>query len=194
MNESIENRGLICIQKILAGEQEAFRDFILLFQRLVYSITSKLIVCQEDQDDICQTIFIKAYQNLDQFRGDSKISTWIGKMTYNTCLNYLRRKKHLCLEDHHIDHYSNKHQNTRDTPDHLTETQDMSIRLHHEMNRLPAQMRTALTLYHIQGLTYDEIASVMSCPEGTVKSHLYRARQLLKKRLLEKYQKEELIG
>jgi len=193
MDNSIEHRGQIYIQKILAGEQEAFRDFIELFQCLVYSIASKFIRCQEDQDDICQDIFIKVYQNLGQFRGDSKISTWIGKIAYNVCLNYLRKKKNLAFDDNHGDPYFEK-QHATDAPDRLTEMHDISLRLHNEINRLPEKMQTALMLFHVQGLKYDEIASIMGCPEGTVKSHLYRARQLLKKRLLEKYQKEEIVG
>lgn len=183
-----ENDGQTCIQEVLNGNHEAYRDFILLYQRLVFSIANKLISCREDRDDICQEVFIKAYQNLANFKGECKISTWIAKITYNTCINTLRRKKTSPLNDS-IDFYSE----SANWPDTQFENQDLCQRVQQEIDRLPVILRTALTLYHQEGLKYDEIARVMNLPEGTIKSHLFRARQLLKKRLLIKYEKEELL-
>ena len=193
MNKITELRGQNCLKLVLSGNHEAFREFIELYEKLVFSIAGKLVDNPDDLNDLCQDIFIKVYQSLNQFRNGCKISTWIGKITYHFCLNYLRKKKNLttdCMNEYML----NRQMSQLSPPDRLAETGDISLRLKQEINRLPVQFRVALTLYHLEDLTYQEIAEIMALPEGTVKSHLFRARQLLKKRLLEKYEQEELIS
>jgi len=193
MDQNIEHRGRIYLNQVLNGHRPAYRHFIRLYERLVFSIAARLISCSEDRDDICQDVFIKAYQNLEAFRGDSKISTWLGKITYNTCINYLRRKKLAGARNGISQKTIDEFESLEMAPDQSMEKQDIAARLKDEILRLPPQLQTALTLFHMQGMKYDEIAEIMGLPEGTVKSHLYRARQMLKKRLLEKYQEEELM-
>ena len=193
MNEMTEKRGQTCLNQVLSGNQKAFREFIGLYKKLVFSIAGKLVDNPDDLNDLCQEIFIKVYQNLSQFRGDSKISTWIGKITYLSCLNYLRKKKSLITASIN-DNVLNQETVQSIPPDQLAENRDISLLLKQEINNLPPRFRVALTLYHLDGLKYHELSEIMGLSEGTVKSHLFRARQLLKKRLLEKYQQEELIS
>ena len=193
MNEMTEKRGQACLNQVLSGNREAFREFIDLYKKLVFSIAGKLVDNPDDLNDLCQEIFIKVYRNLNQFRSDSKISTWIGKIAYLSCLNYLRQKKSLATDS--INSYAlNQNSVQPMRPDQLAETRDISLLLKQEINNLPSRFRVALTLYHLEGLKYHEISKIMGLPEGTIKSHLFRARQLLKKRLLQKYQQEELIS
>lgn len=188
-----EKRGQACLNQVLSGNREAFREFIDLYKKLVFSIAGKLVDNPDDLNDLCQEIFIKVYRNLNQFRSDSKISTWIGKIAYLSCLNYLRQKKSLATDS--INSYAlNQNSVQPMRPDQLAETRDISLLLKQEINNLPSRFRVALTLYHLEGLKYHEISKIMGLPEGTIKSHLFRARQLLKKRLLQKYQQEELIS
>jgi RNA polymerase sigma factor (sigma-70 family) len=192
MKKTIELKGQNCLKQVLSGNQEAFREFIKLYEKLVFSIAGKLVDNADDLNDLCQDIFIKVYQSLNQFRNDCKISTWIGKIAYHSCLNYLRKKKSLtpdCMNEYML----NRQTSQPAPPDRLAETGDISLRLKQEIDRMPVQFRIVLTLYHLEDLKYHEIAEIMALPEGTVKSYLFRARQLLKKRLLEKYEREELI-
>ncbi|MBN1780069.1 sigma-70 family RNA polymerase sigma factor [bacterium] len=194
MDDHTEQDGLSCIEKVLNGDREAYRDFIRLYERLVFSLASKMISRQDQLEDVCQDVFIKIYTNLNRFRGDSAVSTWVAKITVNTCINALRKKREILLNGNEgpSDPLDRFHADDP-TPYMETETADLHARLNREIAALPVQLKTAITLFHLQGLRYDEIASVMNLPEGTVKSHLFRARQLLKKRMLRKYEKEEWL-
>ncbi len=181
------------IERILAGDHKAFEAFVERYQRLVSHIVFRIIPNDEDRRDICQDVFIKIHRSLGSFRHESKLSTWIGRVAYNRCLNYLEKKKlplyeDLCQEGETVDSVIG----SAVRPDEYTENRDRSARLCHEIAGLPAQFRTIVTLYHLDEMTYHEIGDIMKLPEGTVKSYLFRARKLLKERLLAKYQPEEL--
>ncbi len=181
------------IERILTGDHKAFEAFVKRYQRLVSHIVFRMIPNDEDRRDICQDVFIKIHQSLGSFRHESKLSTWIGRVAYNRCLNYLEKKKvplyeDLCREGETVDSVIG----SAIRPDEYAEDQDRSARLRHEIAGLPAQFRTIVTLYHLDEMTYPEIGDIMKLPEGTVKSYLFRARKLLKEKLLAKYQLEEL--
>jgi len=181
------------IERILAGDQKAFEAFIQRYQRLVSHIVFRMIANDEDRRDICQDVFIKIHQNLDGFRHESKMSTWIGRVAYNRCLNYLEKKKvplyeDLCDEGETVDSVAAELQQ----PDEYAEYQERSAVLRREIDALPLPYRPIVTLYHLDEMTYQEIGDIMKLPEGTVKNYLFRARKLLKKRLTAKYQPEEL--
>ena len=138
-------------------------------------------------------MFLKVYQNLDGFRFESKVSTWIARIAHNLCINYLQKKKVLLYDDRtpeseSLEDFSGGH----NLPDSFAEERDIASRLQDEIDKLEIRFRTILTLYHLDEMSYAEIAQIMNLPEGTVKSYLYRARKRLKERLMEKYQKEEI--
>jgi len=146
-----------------------------------------------DREDLCQDVFLKVYQNLNSFRHESKLSTWIAKIAYNTCINHLQKKKVPLFDDRSSDVQSLEEiPGDPMLPDGLTEKSDIAHRLQLEIGRMSLQYRTILTLYHLDEISYAEIGKIMNLPEGTVKSHLFRARKQLRNRLMSKYRKEEL--
>lgn len=181
------------IQQILNGDTEAFRSLVANYQRLVGHIVFRMVPQPADHEDLCQDVFLKVYQNLASFGYQSKLSTWIGRIAYTTCLNYLKKKRVPLFDDTTPEHASLEHQGGTDDPSDRTAVRtDLSQRLRQEVDGLPLKYRTILTLYHLDQLSYAEIGAIMDLPEGTVKSHLFRARKLLKERLMNKYPQEEL--
>jgi len=182
------------IDRIIAGDHQAFMIFVERYQRLVSHIVYRMIENPAAREDLCQEIFIKAYKNLNSFKKRSQVSTWIGKIAYNTCVNHLRKIKAPLIDDLSE---ANKHI-TRSSSDYpspvqFAEQEDTAGLLKEAVDLLPPNYRTALTLYHVDEMSYSQIGEIMSLPDGTVKSHIFRARQLLKKILLNKYQPEDII-
>jgi RNA polymerase sigma factor (sigma-70 family) len=196
----------ILVDKILNGDLQAFQQFIEKYQRLVTHMVFRMILNESDREEICQDVFLKVYQNLSKFEFQSKLSTWISKITYNTCMNYLQKKKALLYDDLKIrenesdsaifEHSPSNLDSVKGEvplPDETVISQEISEMLYVELNNLPAQYRTMITLYHLDNLSYDEIGEIMGMPMGTVKNYLFRARKLLKEKLLEKYTEGEFV-
>jgi len=181
------------IRNILEGKDGAFEVLIENYKKLVIHIVFRMIYHPSDREDICQDVFMKIFQNLSSFRQEAKLSTWIGRIAYNSCLNHLDKKKTNLLED-----YWRPEQNWEDvqgdsaSPAEAAELSDLKTKVQWEMGKMPAKHRTALTLFHVDGLGYEEIAEVMNLPEGTIKSYLFRARHYLKKKMMDHYQMQEL--
>ncbi len=181
------------IQTILDGNIEAFQVLVEKYQRLVAHIVSRMVSNVTEREDLCQEVFLKVYQNLHQFRFQSKLSTWIGRIAYNTCINFYEKKKMPLIGDFDLAWETEYHASSGDSlPNLSAERNQTAGLLHVEIDKMPANFRTILTLFHLDGLSYSEIGKIMQLPEGTVKSHLFRARKHLKERLVKKYQPEEL--
>ncbi len=179
------------IERILAGEINAFEEIIKDYGRLVNHIVYRMIPNITDREDICQDVFVKVYQNLSSFRSDAKLSTWIGRIATNRCLDHLG-KKSLPLADEAFDKATESAVDTRQRPDDRTELGEISDLLKNEINKLPAVYKTIITLYHLDENNYAEIGKILKMPEGTVKSYLFRARQMLRQQLSASYNQEEL--
>ncbi|MFQ5864597.1 MAG: RNA polymerase sigma factor [bacterium] len=163
------------------------------YQRLVSHIVFRMVSNESDREDVCQDVFIKVYQNLATFQFESKISTWVAKIAYNTSINYLKKKKVPLFDDCFSESQSiDGHLGNVTSPEEFAEDSDLAQRLQNEINKLPVHFRTILTLYHLDEMSYAEIVEIMGLPQGTVKSYLFRARKLLKNRLISKFQLEEL--
>ncbi len=188
------------VDKVLRGDTKAFEIIIKNTKGLVAQIVFKMIYNPEDRKDLAQDVFLKAFKDLSGFRFQSKLSTWIGQITYNTCLNYLEKKKLVLIKDDENDTHEenletiNKTINTDLT--NMTESlifkKELSDILKFEIEMLSPIYKTLITLYHNEELTYEEIAQITELPEGTVKNYLFRARKVLKERLLLKHKREEL--
>jgi len=195
MSETIDSSRAL-IADILAGNQSAFQTFVEQYQRLVAHIVFRMVPERADREDVCQNVFIKAYRNLGGFEFASKVSTWIARIAYNTAVNYLQKKKILLLDD--LGGASDGPSLTELAVDPaesaaaVLERRDSFGRVQKEMNHLPPQFRALLTLYHLDEMTYEEIADVTGLPMGTVKNYLFRARRMLKDRLLKKYRLEDI--
>lgn len=181
------------VKRILAGDKVVFRTLIDRYQRLVSHIVFRMVFNNADQEDICQEVFLKVYESLPGFRFESKLSTWIARIAYNTSVSHLEKMKahlcdNVCTENEPLEEISDRSV----LPDQYAETRDLSLHLAREIDKLPVLYGTILSLYHLEAMSYNEIRQIMQLPEGTVKSYLFRARRLLKKRLLAQYQREEL--
>ncbi|MDH4223042.1 MAG: sigma-70 family RNA polymerase sigma factor [candidate division Zixibacteria bacterium] len=181
------------VRRILDGDKESFRIIVNENQRLVSHIVFRMVYNKTDREDLCQEVFLKVYKNLSQFHFGAKISSWIARITYNTCLDFLKKKKHPASDTVSFEDVENQDLTGDYTsPDESVKREEMSTFLHREIEMMPPNYQTILTLYHLEDLSYTEISKIMQIPEGTVKSHLFRARKLLKERLTSKYQKENL--
>ncbi|KPK99362.1 MAG: hypothetical protein AMJ91_08105 [candidate division Zixibacteria bacterium SM23_73_3] len=183
----------LAVKRTLAGNKKAFESIIEKHQRLVSHIVFRMIQNPADREDICQDVFLKVYENLGGFQFESKLSTWIAKIAYNTCLNYLEKKRVPLFDDLSTEH------GTLETvsdcsirPDQIVEGREVSSLLQNEIEKMPVHYQTILTLYHLEQMSYREIEETMQLPEGTVKSYLFRARRLLKNRLMAKFKREDL--
>jgi RNA polymerase sigma factor (sigma-70 family) len=188
------------VDKVLRGDTKAFEIIIKNTKGLVAQIVFKMIYNPEDRKDLAQDVFLKAFRDLSGFRFQSKLSTWIGQITYNTCLNYLEKKKLVLIQDDEND----KPRGTLETISNTINSDSMNVTeslifkkelseiLTLEVEMLSPIYKTLITLYHNEELTYEEIAQITALPEGTVKNYLFRARKVLKERLLLKHKREEL--
>ncbi|RFS19153.1 RNA polymerase sigma factor [Chitinophaga silvatica] len=190
------------VEKVLAGDQQAFARIIRQTEGLVAQMVFKMVPTPSDRRDIVQDIYLKTYKNLSTFRFNSKLSTWIGKITYNTCLSFLEKKKLVFVPSHSDDIAQeeileswayNKHPDTSNEVEKRISGNELSAILKAAIKNLsPPIYQTLITLYHQEELSYAEIAEITSLPEGTIKNYLFRARNVLKKNLLSTYQREEL--
>ena len=190
------------VEKVLRGETGAFEKIIKNTEALTAQIVFKMIPNAEDRKDIAQDIYLKVFNKLSSFRFQSKLSTWIAQISYNTCLTHLEKKKLIFPDKIYSDNESNDDVlellSARSVNSSKNETEiniakkELSFILQSEIENLPSVYKTLVTLYHNEELSYEEITQITGLPEGTVKSYLFRARKTLKENLLTKYKKEEL--
>ncbi len=188
----------LLVQKVLAGDTRAFGSIVKNTEKLVAQIVFKMIPAEEDRKDLAQDVFLKAYKRLSGFRFKAKLSTWIAQIAYNTCLDYLEKKKLTLIN---ADENDNSEEEVFDflnakTGRMATQTdiarKNLSAILNEEMDKLSPVFKTIITLYHNEELSYEEIGQITNLPEGTVKSYLFRARKKLKENLLLTYKTEDL--
>ena len=172
------------IHRSRKGDREAFRLLIERYQRLVGMIVFRIVPRREEGLDICQDVFLKVWEHLDDFRADAEFSTWIGRIARNTALNFLKRKRipafsELGPAEHSIDRAAC----ASPDPEAVCEAEAQRSRLDREVTALPEQDRTMLVLFHQEGMNYEEIGRVMDLPVSFIKSHLFRTRKRLRQRL-----------
>lgn len=168
------------ISQILKGNRNAFAFLVNRYQKLVVHITGRLIQRQDEMEDICQEVFLKVYQNLGKYRNESKLSTWIATIAYNTSINYLRKFK---KGDEVNPEEAPALRNLTDLSPQDYEKTDLHRYIREQIEFLPVQYRTVLTLFHLEEFSYQEIEQITGMPEGTVKSYLFRAKAILKEKL-----------
>lgn len=197
-HQNEENRAdRALVDKVLRGDTQAFKTLVSNTEGLVAQIVFKMITIEADRRDIAQDVYLKVYQNLSGFRFNSKLSTWVGQITYNTCINYLRKKKrfvdHPGLDDaERVESIQNRTDQLNNETEQFISNKELSQILKTEIEQLSPIFRTLITLYHQDELSYAEIAEITTLPEGTVKSYLFRARKALKDKLCQTYKKEAL--
>lgn len=183
------------VGRILDGDPGSFQKLVSDHQRLVGQIVFRMVSNTTEREDLCQDIFVRVYQNLDRFQFQAKLSTWIARIAYNTCLNFLEKKRLPLYEDHAPEGETVDHRAAEAvSPHQWTASRQMSTQVCEEIDGLPVLYGTIVSLYHLQDMTYAEIGEILSLPDGTVKSYLFRARKMLKERLAARFQREELCA
>jgi RNA polymerase sigma factor (sigma-70 family) len=192
----------ILVGRVLDGDTRAFSLIISHTERLVTQIVFKMISHEEDKKDIAQDIYLKAFHKLGTFRFQSKLSTWIAQIAYNTCFTHLQQKKSVLLHDFYPgddrDDESAENSGDHDQGDAHRDIESGFLKkelaqiLKTEIDRLSPLYKTLITLFHQGELSHAEIAAITQLPEGTIKSYLFRARKILRTNLLQHYKKEEL--
>jgi RNA polymerase sigma factor (sigma-70 family) len=190
------------VERVLSGETNAFGIIIRNTENLVAKIMFELINNDSDRKDLAQDVYIKAYQKLPGFKFQSKLSTWIGQICYNTCIDHLRKRKLVFAENVFktetesaqdiLDMMNNAQGNFDEPVDTLVIGKNISAIVKEKIGELPPIYKTLISLYHHEELSYDEIGTITGLPAGTVKSYLFRARRELKNELLRHYKKEDL--
>jgi RNA polymerase sigma-70 factor (ECF subfamily) len=170
------------VRQILTGNSNAFRFLVAKHQRLVLHIVGRIVQRQVDAEDICQEVFTKVFSKLKHFRGDSKLSTWIAQIAYNTSISYIRRN---LKNEQSYDESPVLMVNEKDDGDYqkIIERDEAKGYLLALIEQLPVHYRTVLTLFHLEEFSYKEIEEITKMPEGTIKSYLSRARKILKEKL-----------
>ena len=188
------------VDRVLRGDTRAFGIIIKNTEHLVAQIVFKLIPVVEDRKDLAQEIYLKAFHNLAGFKFQSKLSTWIAQIAYNSCLSWIEKKKLVLPGNLHEDEEIYEKTEARvynnvavgSISENLLSQKELSLILRKEIEGLPAIYQTLITLFHHESMSYEELCQITGLPEGTVKSSLFRARKMLKENLLSKYQKEAL--
>lgn len=172
------------VQKVLGGDVNAFETLVLEYEKNVYNIALRMTGNSEDAADMTQEAFIKAYNSLQSFRGDSKFSVWLYRIVSNVCLDFLRSKNRrptvsLSVEDNDGDEVQLDVADESQSPELLLDRQMTRESVRRGLDSLSPDYRQILLLREIQGLSYDEISQALGLEVGTVKSRIFRARKKL---------------
>lgn len=172
------------VRKVLGGDTNAFETLVLEYEKNVYNIALRMTGNSEDAADMTQEAFIKAYNSLQSFRGDSKFSVWLYRIVSNVCLDFLRSKNRrptvsLSVEDDDGEDAQLDVADESQSPELLLDRKLTRDSVRRGLDSLPPDYRQILLLREIQGLSYDEIAQALSLEVGTVKSRIFRARKRL---------------
>ncbi len=179
-----EQDDLLLVAASKNGDQDAFAQLVQRYQRRVFNLVYRMLQQYEEATEITQETFLAAWQGLPAFRGDARFPTWLYRIAYNCSLKQLELRKRdralqvaleteQVLEDANNEHRANAEIDAR----------DRQALIQEHLSHLPAKYRIVLILRHLQDMTYEEMAEILTMPIGTIKTHLFRARNLLKERL-----------
>jgi len=177
------------VARVQQGDKAAFDLLVLKYQRKILRLLSRMLRDQSDIEDVMQEAFIKAYRALPQFRGESAFYTWLYRIAINTARNWMssqgRRPSspngNQTEEGETFDEIDNLTDNN--TPESMLASREIAESVNMTIQELPQELRTAIVLREIDGLSYEEIAEAMSCPIGTVRSRIFRAREAIAAKL-----------
>lgn len=176
------------VRRVQAGDQTAFNLLVLKYQHRVLKLVGRFVNDAAEAEDVAQEAFLKAYRALASFRGDSAFYTWLYRIAINTAKNALvsqrRRPVDFDLDLQDPDQYDRQAKlKEADTPEGVLLTDEIRTVVEEAMEQLPEDLRTAIVLRELEGLSYEEIAEAMDCPVGTVRSRIFRAREAIDKKL-----------
>ncbi len=180
---------LALVERVRRGERHAFDLLVIKYQRKIMRLLSRMIHDPAEIEDVAQEAFIKAYRALPQFRGESAFYTWLYRIALNTARNWqaasFRRPATVTLLENEDGETFDQIDGLSDhsTPESLMASRQVAQAVNEAIDELPDDLRAAIVLREIEGMSYEEIASTMQCPIGTVRSRIYRAREAIAARL-----------
>jgi len=176
----------VLVQRALSGNDAAFNLLVLRYQRQVYSLAYRMLASADDAADIVQETFIRAYGALASFRQDASFLTWLYKIASNLCIDLIRSrysKRTIPFEADGGDEWDPPATDRTTLPEESALSAAVSDIVHREVLNLPDRYRRVVVMRHLQGQSIDEIAERLGIPSGTVKTHLFRGREMLRERL-----------
>ncbi len=189
-----EDSDLVLVKRVQRGDKSAFDLLVRKYQHKVVKLVLRYVRNPAEAEDISQEAFIKAYRALPQFRGDSAFYTWMYRIAINTAKNSLASRDRspiaydLDLTDPEESHSVQTKLQDPDTPEGMALTEEIRGIVNSAIEGLPEELKTAIVLRELDGLSYEEIAAAMECPVGTVRSRIFRAREAIDKRLREVFE------
>lgn len=186
MNYGTDRQGVdaVIVKRVQGGDKNAFDLLVRKYQFKISNLISRYVYDQSEIEDIAQEVFVRAYRAIDGFRGESAFYTWLYRIAINTAKNYLvaqsRRPPNTDVEATDAE-LTEAGGSLRDigTPESNLLSQELATTVSEAVQSLPEDLRTAITLRELEGLSYEEIAVVMECPIGTVRSRIFRAREAI---------------
>lgn len=185
MSEELTDQ--ILVEKAQQGDKKAFNLLVARYQNKVAGLLTRY-VSANDIPDVVQETFIKVYRSLESFRGESAFYTWVYRIAVNTAKNYLMTQgrrpptEDFLAEDAESYEIGSRLRNI-DTPENLTLSDELKDIVFKTIESLPDELKTAITLRELEGMSYEEIAEIMDCPVGTVRSRIFRAREFIENQL-----------
>ena len=175
------------VKRVQRGDKTAFDLLVLKYQHRIGAVIGRFVPDYAESQDIAQESFIRAYRAIANFRGDSQFYTWLYRIAVNTAKNHLvamkRRPPTSDVEAEDAEHFSGGRMQDNDTPEHELLREEIAREVSQTVAALPEELRQAITLREMDGLSYEEIAEAMDCPIGTVRSRIFRAREAIDARL-----------
>lgn len=182
----------LLVERALAGDARAFELLVVKYQRRIQRLIGRMVRDADLVEDIAQETFIRAYRALHQFRGDAQFYTWLYRIAVNTAKKFLLDLKRAPVvsesalrppDDAEETSAAGKEPTTDETPESVLAAREIAEAVNGAMQALPEDLRQAVTLREIEGLSYEEIAALMNCPIGTVRSRIFRAREAISARI-----------
>ncbi len=176
------------VKRVQDGDDAAYNILVQKYQHKVINLVGRFVSDSTECQDIAQDAFIKAYRAIHNFRGDSQFYTWLYRIAANTAKNYLsaraRKSAAYTVDVEDAEHFEGESRlKEYDNPENLLLTEEIKTTVFRAIEQLPEDLRSAITLREIDGLSYEDIADVMDCPIGTVRSRIFRAREVIDKEL-----------
>ena len=182
------NADLALVQRVKQGDRSAFDLLVAKYQHKILNLIMRYVRDPSEARDVAQEAFLKAYRAVPGFRGDSAFYTWLYRIAINTAKNHLvaarRRPMNIDFDPGESENFEPfAALRDMDSPEHLALTDEIGQTINKAVGDLPDELRTAILLREIEGMSYEEIAEAMDCPVGTVRSRIFRAREAIDKKL-----------